>query len=199
MTRACVAPLAASRVSPASSRSTLARTSAFVRGFRRITPTVARVFPRRDRASPSATRAELPPLVPADADDALGRFRKVMTVLYAAGGALHFPDLLGRGPISAACGVDAFGDLSPILQAVTVGWAALGPIAAFGLATERAWGDAVLVGVASTEVVLGVDFADAMAPSPIPAPVVAAQVTCLASVVGIYLWKKREEEDQVGA
>ena len=38
-----------------------------------------------------------------------------------------------------------------------------------------------------------------MAPSPIPAPVVAAQVTCLASVVGIYLWKKREEEDQVGA
>ena len=121
-----------------------------------------------------------------------------MTVLYAAGGALHFPDLLGRGPISAACGVDAFGDLSPILQAVTVGWAALGPIAAFGLATERAWGDAVLVESRPRRWCWGW-----ISPTPWrrrpSAPVVAAQVTCLASVVGIYLWKKREGEDQVGA
>ena len=130
-----------------------------------------------------------------DADDALARFRKVMTVLYAAGGALHFPDLFGAGPISGACGAEAFADLSPLLQAVTLGWATLGPIAAFGLGTGRAWGDAMLVGVASTEIVLGVDFAEAMAPSPIPPPVVGAQIACLVSVVAIYLWKKSEENE----
>jgi hypothetical protein len=151
---------------------------------------------RRGRAASLTTRAtSLPPLVPADADDALARFRKVMTVLYAAGGALHFPDLFGAGPISGACDAEAFADLSPLLQAVTLGWATLGPIAAFGLGTGRAWGDAVLVGVASTEIVLGVDFAEAMAPSPIPPPVVGAQTACLVSVVAIYLWKKSEENE----
>ena len=94
-----------------------------------------------------------------------------------------------------ACGAEAFADLSPLLQAVTLGWATLGPIAAFGLGTGRAWGDAVLVGVASTEIVLGVDFAEAMAPSPIPPPVVGAQIACLVSVVAIYLWKKSEEKE----
>ena len=152
---------------------------------------------RRGRAASSLTTraASLPPLVPADADDALARFRKVMTVLYAAGGALHFPDLFGAGPISGACDAEAFADLSPLLQAVTLGWATLGPIAAFGLGTGRAWGDAMLVGVASTEIVLGVDFAEAMAPSPIPPPVVGAQIACLVSVVAIYLWKKSEENE----
>jgi hypothetical protein len=51
----------------------------------------------------------------------------------------------------------------------------------------------IVVAVASCEVVLGIDFADAMAPSPIPSPVVAAQVTSLASVFAIYLWKRFEE------
>ena len=38
---------------------------------------------RRGRAASLTTRAaSLPPLVPADANDALARFRKVMTVLY---------------------------------------------------------------------------------------------------------------------
>jgi len=156
---------------------------------------LAGVSPRRASVSLTTRAASLPPLVPADADDALARFRKVMTVLYAAGGALHFPDLFGAGPISGACDAEAFADLSPLLQAVTLGWATLGPIAAFGLGTGRAWGDAVLVGVASTEIVLGVDFAEAMAPSPIPPPVVGAQIACLVSVVAIYLWKKSEENE----
>ena len=137
--------------------------------------------------------AELPSLVPEDSADALGRFRKVMTVLYAAGGALHFPDLLGQGPISSACGTSSFSELSPLLQTVTAGWAFLGPVASFGLATSKSWGDAIVVAVASCEVVLGFDFADAMAPSPIPSPVVAAQVLSLASVFAIYLWKRSEE------
>ena len=103
----------------------------------------------------SAVRAELPSLVPEDSADALGRFRKVMTVLYAAGGALHFPDLLGQGPISSACGTSSFSELSPLLQTVTAGWAFLGPVASFGLATSKSWGDAIVVAVASCEVVLG--------------------------------------------
>jgi hypothetical protein len=32
-----------------------------------------------------------------------------------------------------------------------------------------------------------------MAPSPIPAPVVAAQIVSLASVFAIYLWKRSED------
>eukprot|EP00740_Mantoniella_antarctica_P026602 CAMPEP_0198690586 /NCGR_PEP_ID=MMETSP1468-20131203/179656_1 /TAXON_ID=1461545 /ORGANISM="Mantoniella sp, Strain CCMP1436" /LENGTH=178 /DNA_ID=CAMNT_0044442961 /DNA_START=98 /DNA_END=631 /DNA_ORIENTATION=+ len=109
--------------------------------------------------------AELPSLIPSNASDALGRFRKVMTVLYAGGGLLHFPDLLGRGPISAAVGASSFEALSPVLQAVTVGWSVLGPVAALGMGTGRAWGEAVMVAVASAEIVLGVDFTDAMAPA----------------------------------
>lgn len=127
---------------------------------------------RRGRTLSGATVAELPSLVPEDADDALGRYRKVMTGLYAAGGLLHVPDLLGKGPISAAVGTSSFWELSPLLQAVTVGWAVLGPVAAVGLGTGQAWGDAILVGVASTEIVLGIDFSDAMAPAAIPREVV---------------------------
>ena len=148
---------------------------------------------RISRRAPLSVRAELPSLVPADSTDALGRFRKVMTVLYFTGGALHFPDLLGEGPISRACGVDAFSDLNPLLQFVTLGWAVLGPVASFGLATNKTWGDAIVVAVASTEVILGINFADAMAPSAIPSPVVAAQVVSLMSVFAIYTWKKTEE------
>ena len=148
---------------------------------------------RYEARGSSAIRAELPSLVPEDSADALGRFRKVMTALYAAGGALHFPDLLGQGPISSACGTSSFSELSPLLQTVTAGWAFLGPVASFGLATSKSWGDAIVVAVASCEVVLGFDFADAMAPSPIPSPVVAAQVLSLASVFAIYLWKRSEE------
>ena len=136
--------------------------------------------------------AELPSLTPKNADDALDRFRLVMTGLYAAGGLLHVPDLIGRGPICAAVGTSTFAGLSPLLRAVTVGWAVLGPAAAVGLGTKRAWGEAILVGVASTEIILGVDFADAMAPAAIPTPVVAAQVVCLLSIVTIRAWKTAE-------
>ena len=141
-----------------------------------------------------SVRAELPSLVPENSTDALGRFRKVMTVLYAAGGALHFPDLFGAGPISSACGVSSFFDLSPVLQAVTLGWAVCGPVASFGLAFGKPWGDAIVVGVASAEVILGIDFTEATAPSPIPPPVVAAQIVSLASAFAIYAWRKSEEK-----
>ena len=207
----------------------------------------ARCRLRRRRCRPhrrdGAAVAELPSLMPENADDALGRYRKVMTGLYAAGGLLHFPDLLGSGPISAAVGTSSFTELSPILQAVTVGWAVLGPTAAVGLSMGQAWGEAILVGVASTEIVLGVDFAEQMQPAAIPrkdktrlftlsqtlsfhaakrsthysppwdaaftksrtcchlddlvslrlAPVVAAQVACLLSIIAIRGWKTVED------
>jgi hypothetical protein len=179
--------------SPAARPSTFScRRTASVAGAVRLRAVRGARCHRKARGSP-AVRAELPSLVPEDSADALGRFRKVMTVLYAAGGALHFPDLLGQGPISSACGTSSFSELSPLLQAVTAGWAFLGPAASFGLATGKPWGDAIVVAVASCEVVLGIDFADAMAPSPIPAPVVAAQIVSLASVFAIYLWKRSEE------
>ena len=44
----------------------------------------------------------------------------------------------------------------------------LGPLAAIGMGTGRAWGEALLVAVASAEIILGVDFADAMSPASIP-------------------------------
>ena len=65
-------------------------------------------------------------------------------------------------------GASSFEALSPVLQAVTVGWSVLGPVAALGMGTGRAWGEAVMVAVASAEIVLGVDFTDAMAPAAIP-------------------------------
>ena len=169
------------------------RTASVAGAVRFRAPSVTAAGCHHKARGSSAVRAELPSPVPEDSADALGRFRKVMTVLYAAGGALHFPDLLGQGPISSACGTSSFAELSPLLQAVTAGWAFLGPAASFGLATGKPWGDVIVVAVASCEVVLGIDFADAMAPSPIPAPVVAAQVTSLASVFAIYLWKRFEE------
>ena len=51
-----------------------------------------------------------------------------------------------------------------------------------------------MVFVASAEIVLGVDFADAMAPAAIPPPVVAAQVACLFSDVAIRGWKWKTTE-----
>jgi hypothetical protein len=123
---------------------------------------------RRQRRHAGGAVAALPSLLPANADDALGRYRKVMTGLYAAGGLLHVPDLLGKGPISAAMGTSSFWELSPLLQAVTVGWAVLGPVAAVGLGTGQVWGEAILVAVASAEIVLGVDFSDAMGAGAIP-------------------------------
>ena len=151
---------------------------------------------RHTRRCPMRTRAELPSLIPADSADALGRFRKVMVFLYAAGGALHFPDLFGAGPISSACGVVSFSELNPWLQAVTLGWAVCGPVASVGLATNKTWGDILVVAVASTEVVLGIDFTAEMAPSPIPVPVVAAQVVSLMSVFAIYVWRKTEKAEE---
>jgi hypothetical protein len=130
--------------------------------------------PEIEIARGSVVIAALPSLVPENADDALGRFRKVMCGLYLAGGALHFPDLFGSGPISAACGTSSFSALSVVLQAVTLGWSVLGPVAAFG------------------------DFADAMAPAAIPPPVVAAQVACLVSNVAIRGWKTTEGANASG-
>ena len=154
--------------------------------------------PEIEIARGSVVVAALPSLVPENADDALGRFRKVMCGLYLAGGALHVPDLFGSGPMSAATGTSSFADLSLVLRAVTLGWSVLGPVAAFGLGVGAWWGEAILVFVASAEIVLGVDFADAMAPAAIPPPVVAAQVACLFSNVAIRGWKTTEGANASG-
>jgi hypothetical protein len=134
---------------------------------------------RRGRTPGAAVaELELPSLLPETAADALGRYRKVMTGLYAAGrglaniaiarhvighcltktsrvqialdhaaengyqalsygGLLHMTDLFGAGPVSSAVGVSSFWELNHLLQAVTVGWAVLGPVAAVGLGTGR--------------------------------------------------------------
>jgi len=62
----------------------------------------ARFPSRRRRRNGGVAVAELPSLIPDNADDALGRFRKVLTPLYLGGGLLHAPDLFGMGPICAA-------------------------------------------------------------------------------------------------
>ena len=40
-------------------------------------------------------------LIPDTADEALGRYRKIMGTLYTAGGLLHVPDLFGSGIIAS--------------------------------------------------------------------------------------------------
>ena len=139
--------------------------------------------------SQSASTSESFSLVPKDASDGLSRYRAVLGPLFFAGGALHVPDLFGSGVISSACGVDAFSDLSTPLQALTALWAFGGPATALGLANASFVGDVGVTVIASTEIILGIDFPDLIAPAELPTPIVAAQIVNLCSLVALRAWE----------
>jgi len=134
-------------------------------------------------------------LVPRDATDGLSRYRAVLAPLFLAGGLLHLPDCFGAGPISSACGVASFDALDAPVRALTLLWALGGPAAAFGLATASFVGDVGVVVIASTEIVLGIDFPNVIAPAEIPAPIVAAQVVNLSSLVALRGWETVEKRN----
>lgn len=134
-------------------------------------------------------------LVPRDATDGLSRYRAVLAPLFLAGGLLHLPDCFGAGPISSACGVASFDALDAPVRALTLLWALGGPAAAFGLATASFVGDVGVVVIASTEIVLGIDFPSVIAPAEIPAPIVAAQVVNLSSLVALRGWETVEKRN----
>ena len=105
-------------------------------------------------------------MVPKDAADGLRRYRAVLGPLFLAGGLLHVPDVFGAGPVSSACGVGSFAELTTPLKALTLLWA---------------------------EIVLGIDFPDLIAPAELPAPIVAAQCVNIASLVALRLWETAEK------
>jgi len=141
-------------------------------------------------------------ILPADAEDGLRRYRAVLAPLFLAGGFLHVPDLFGVGPIAGAFDASSLGELSPGARALTALWAVGGPAAAAGLAMGSFVGDVAVTCVASAEIIVGIDFPDAIAPAEIPGPIVAAQIVNLASLVGLRAWQtaeKRRDETRARA
>jgi hypothetical protein len=134
-------------------------------------------------------------LLPKDASDGLKRYRAVLGPLFLAGGALHVPDLFGAGLISQQCGVESFGELSLALQALTALWAFGGPVTAFGLFTGSFAGDVGITAIASTEIILGIDFPAVIAPADLPTPIIAAQIVNLVSLVGLRGWETVEKKN----
>ena len=107
-------------------------------------------------------------LVPKDAADGLRRYRAVLGPLFLAGGLLHVPDVFGAGPVSSACGVGSFAELTTPLKALTLLWAVGGPVTATGLFAGTFLGDVGVTLIASAEIVLGIDFPDLIAPAELP-------------------------------
>lgn len=132
-------------------------------------------------------------LVPKDAADGLRRYRAVLGPLFLAGGLLHVPDVFGAGPLSSACGVGSFAELTTPLKALTLLWAVGGPVTATGLFAGTFLGDVGVTLIASAEIVLGIDFPDLIAPAELPAPIVAAQCVNIASLVALRLWETAEK------
>ena len=65
----------------------------------------------------------------------------VLGPLFLAGGLLHVPDVFGAGPVSAACDVGSFAELTTPLKALTLLWAVGGPVTATGLFAGTFLGD----------------------------------------------------------
>ena len=89
--------------------------------------------------------------MPKDAADGLRRYRAVLGPLFLAGGLLHVPDVFGAGPVSSACGVGSFAELTTPLKALTLLWAVGGPVTATGLFAGTFLGDVGVTLIASAE------------------------------------------------
>ena len=145
-----------------------------------------------DKENPSSSTSSLT-LLPKDSADALYRYRKVMSVLFALGGALHVPDVFGAGPLANANNVDSFQQLPLLAKLVTVLWSVGGPATALLASQNAPIADFMVSFVASCEIIVGVDFNEGFGVE-IPAPIVFAQCVNVASAVGLRLWEKREKE-----
>ena len=163
------------------------------RRARTKTPAPSRSIVRTRAAGAGDGESGGPSLVPADAADGLRRYRAVLGPLFLAGGLLHVPDVFGAGPVSAACDVGSFAELTTPLKALTLLWAVGGPVTATGLFAGTFLGDVGVTVIASTEIVLGIDFPDLIAPATLPAPIVAAQCVNIASLVALRLWETAEK------
>lgn len=145
-----------------------------------------------DKENPSSSSSSLT-LLPKDSADALYRYRKVMSVLFALGGALHVPDVFGAGPLANANNVDSFQQLPLLAKLVTVLWSVGGPATALLASQNAPIADFMVSFVASCEIIVGVDFNEGFGVE-IPSPIVFAQCVNVASAVGLRLWEKREKE-----
>lgn len=147
-----------------------------------------------DKENPSSSSSLT--LLPKDSADALYRYRKVMSVLFALGGALHVPDVFGAGPLANANNVDSFQQLPLLAKLVTVLWSVGGPATALSASQNAPIADFMVSFVASCEIIVGVDFNEGFGVE-IPAPIVFAQCLNVASAVGLRLWEKKEKEGKL--
>jgi hypothetical protein len=147
-----------------------------------------------DKENPSSSSSLT--LLPKDSADALYRYRKVMSVLFALGGALHVPDVFGAGPLANANNVDSFQQLPLLAKLVTVLWSVGGPATALLASQNAPIADFMVSFVASCEIIVGVDFNEGFGVE-IPSPIVFAQCVNVASAVGLRLWEKREKEGKL--
>ena len=147
-----------------------------------------------DKENPSSSSSLT--LLPKDSADALYRYRKVMSVLFALGGALHVPDVFGAGPLANANNVDSFQQLPLLAKLVTVLWSVGGPATALLASQNAPIADFMVSFVASCEIIVGVDFNEGFGVE-IPSPIVFAQCVNVASAVGLRLWEKREKEGKM--
>ena len=147
-----------------------------------------------DKENPSSSSSLT--LLPKDSADALYRYRKVMSVLFAVGGALHVPDVFGAGPLANANNVDSFQQLPLLAKLVTVLWSVGGPATALSASQNAPIADFMVSFVASCEIIVGVDFNEGFGVE-IPAPIVFAQCVNVASAVGLRLWEKKEKEGKL--
>jgi len=134
-------------------------------------------------------------LLPSDSSDALFRYRKVMSVLFLLGSALHAPDVVGSGPLSRFNAVTSFQELPVLAKLVTATWCVGGPMSAVFANKNLPIADFMVAFVASVEIIVGVDFKSGYGVE-IPEPIVAAQAVNLASAVGLRLWEKKEKEEE---
>jgi len=134
-------------------------------------------------------------LLPSNSSDALFRYRKVMSVLFLLGSALHAPDVVGIGPLSRFNSVSSFQELPVLAKLVTATWCVGGPMSAVFASINLPIADFMIAFVASVEIIVGVDFKSGYGVE-IPEPIVAAQAVNLASAVGLRLWEKKEKEEE---
>ena len=147
-----------------------------------------------DKENPSSSSSLS--LLPRDSADALYRYRKVMSVLFALGGALHVPDVFGAGPLANANNVDSFQQLPLLAKLVTVLWSVGGPATALSASQNAPIADFMVSFVASCEIIVGVDFNEGFGVE-ISGPIVFAQCLNVASAVGLRLWEKKEKEGKL--
>ena len=156
-----------------------------------------RASSRAPRAAPSDDSPSFS-LLPANAADGLNRYRLVLGPLFALGGALHVPDLFGAGLIARACEATSFDGMPTFARGITALWALGGPATAAGMFAGARWADVGVVVIASTEIIAGVDFTEAIAPVEIPGPIVAAQCVNLAALVALRAWETAEAKASGG-